>query len=111
MPIHSKTDGLKKWTAPQQAAIDSALQSTAVLAGAGSGKTDILVERILALLTRHSVALHEIVAITFTEKSGAELKHRLAARLPEALLQELALAPIGTFHSFFAKIVQEFGPV
>lgn len=92
-----------------------------VVAGAGSGKTRSLVERIATLVTRDGVRLGAIAAITFTEKAGAELRDRLRARFektardattPDALARALAAlddldqASIGTLHSFAQRILQ-----
>jgi len=54
-----------------------------VEAGAGTGKTTLLVERILSLLRGRRASLEEIVAITFTEKAAGELKVRLREVLEE----------------------------
>ena len=48
-----------------------------VTAGAGSGKTTVLVERYLKILRERDVKPREIVAITFTEKAAAEMKERI----------------------------------
>lgn len=50
-------------------------------AGAGSGKTRSLVERVRTLVLRDGVPLRHIAAVTFTEKAGAELRDRLRADL------------------------------
>src|SRR3989338_306922 len=71
------------WTEEQKKAIEAATETTAVLAGAGSGKTKVLIERILKLLQSDEADLSQIVAITYTEKAAAELKQRLAKALPE----------------------------
>ena len=100
--------------------IASDLDSTLfVEAGAGSGKTRALVDRIVALVGS-GVAMENIAAITFTEKAGAELRDRIRRRLqdPEtrvslgaeradtALLQ-LDGAAVGTLHSFAQRILSE----
>ncbi len=82
-----------------------------VEAGAGSGKTTALVERVLALLG-HGVAMENIAAITFTEKAADELKNRLRQRLshtgnhPEAL-DQLDGAAITTLHGFALRILSQ----
>src|SRR4051794_40181688 len=52
-----------------------------VNAGAGSGKTTALVQRILTLVLSDGVRLANIAAVTFTEKAGAELRDRLRVEL------------------------------
>ena len=83
-------------------------------AGAGSGKTSVLVDRVVNLV-RHGRTLAQIVAITFTEKAAGELRERIRAELsaaafPAALqqLRELDAAPIQTIHSFCAHLLHEY---
>ena len=93
-----------------------------VEAGAGSGKTRMLVERVQQLTLWDGVPMGEIAAVTFSEKAGAELRGRLRARLEraaghsgdetrraraEAALDELDTAAIGTLHSFAQRILSE----
>ena len=66
----------KKYTAAQQHAITSTNTSMAVIAGAGSGKTSVLVDRIAKLYEAQQKTEH-VLAITFTEKAAAEICHRL----------------------------------
>src|SRR3546814_17403872 len=54
-----------------------------VEAGAGSGKTTALVDRVVALVTTGTVELRHLAAITFTEKAGAELRARVRRQLEE----------------------------
>jgi len=56
-------------------------------AGAGTGKTTVLVSRILALVRTGRATLDRIVAITFTEKAAGELKLRLREGIEDALAQ------------------------
>lgn len=93
-----------------------------VEAGAGSGKTTALVDRIVSLVAA-GVELRGVAAITFTEKAGAELRDRLRTalerrslaagqtdvdrRLFAAALEQLDGAPIGTLHAFAQRLLQE----
>ncbi|MFN3420535.1 MAG: UvrD-helicase domain-containing protein, partial [Armatimonadota bacterium] len=93
-------------------------------AGPGSGKTRLLVAHYLDLLMRHGDwDVESVVAVTFTEKAAAEMKERISrvllrARkevpLPkwrdriEEILEHLPEAPIGTIHSFCARLLRKF---
>src|SRR5699024_10528754 len=76
---------------PDQAARDRIAHATGaalfVNAGAGSGKTRSLVNRIRHLVLHDGVALAHVAAVTFTEKAGAELRDRLRADLEKAWQQ------------------------
>ena len=93
----------------------------AVDAGAGTGKTTLLVSRLIALLLEKEASLGRIAAITFTEKAAAELSERLRSKLEEALavnptqkalilkaLEDMERAPISTIHSFCAALLREY---
>lgn len=79
-------------------------------AGAGSGKTSVIVSRVVNLV-RHGRRLAEIVAITFTEKAAGELRDRVRSELAQAGMQEalrdVDAAPIQTIHAFAANILRE----
>lgn len=73
-----------KWTKQQQQVID--LQGTAIFivsAAAGSGKTAVLVERIITMLTdeEHPVNVDELLIVTFTEAAAGEMKERTGVPL------------------------------
>src|SRR4030065_1248851 len=63
-------------------------ESYIVEAAAGTGKTTVLVTRIINLIKAGEARLEEIVAITFTEKAAAELKVKLRQELERALPKE-----------------------
>lgn len=69
----------REWTVEQRRVVDAWGKGCAVSAGAGSGKTSTLVEKCEELLRRDSEA--RFVAVSFTEKSAAELRTRLASKM------------------------------
>ncbi len=73
-----------------------------VLAGAGSGKTRVLTERIVNLIDE-GMRPQEILAITFTNKAAREMRERVRIRLGEVANSIF----IGTFHSLGLKIIRE----
>lgn len=85
-----------------------------VEAGAGTGKTRALVDRVEALVLEDGVAMENIATITFTDKAGAELRDRIRERfersadpLAVAATQQLDGAAVGTLHSFAQRILAE----
>lgn len=80
----------------QLAAITQGDGYALVLAGAGSGKTRVIVERIAHLVGERGVNAREILALTFTNKAAGEMRDRAARRLGRDRLDAWA----GTFHSF-----------
>ncbi|MDE2903076.1 MAG: UvrD-helicase domain-containing protein [Chloroflexota bacterium] len=107
-----------------RARIERALQETLfVEAGAGTGKTHQLVERMVNLIATGRVRGAGVAAITFTEKAAAELRDRVLERLEEesevkddlermkrcqAALEELDGAAIETIHAFAARVLSLF---
>ena len=98
------------FTAEQQAAIDRRTEPLFLHAGAGSGKTSVLVERFVRAVLDDEVPVDRILAITFTEKAAAELKGRIRARLLEAgerdRAREAEGAWISTIHGFCARLLR-----
>ena len=73
-----------------------------VLAGAGSGKTKVLTERIVNLIN-NGVSPYNILAITFTNKAAREMR----SRVENSTREEADKIFIGTFHSFGLKVLRE----
>lgn len=110
-------------TKSQQAAL-AIDKNISVTAGAGSGKTRILVDRFLKIALQQPALTKNIVAITFTEKAAAEMQERIAEEVNSRLLKEnlnpaerknlqyirdqLSSAHISTIHGFCMRILQEF---
>ena len=113
------------FTPQQRLAITTVDKNVAVSAGAGSGKTRVLVERFLYILRRslerkQHLGAGDILAITFTKKAAAEMKERVRRSMDKLLaedqlnqafwrqqLQELERAQITTIHSLCHRILKE----
>ncbi len=76
-----------------------------ILAGAGSGKTRVLVHRIAHILERGLAKPYQILAVTFTNKAAGEMR----ARLTELIGPQIEEAWIGTFHAMSARILRYEG--
>ena len=100
----SGQEGIKTVLNPnQQAAVNHGEGPLLITAGAGSGKTRTLTERIVHLLDS-GVPGEKIVAITFTNKAAEEIRDRVLSKLKSR--PDLALPFLGTFHSFGAKLLR-----
>ena len=76
----------KKWTDEQLKAIDTKNRNILVSAAAGSGKTAVLVERIINMITgENSTDIDRLVVVTFTKAAAAEMKARIRNRLDDML--------------------------
>ena len=99
MDITHIIDGLNE---PQREAVSAPLSNALVIAGAGSGKTRVLVHRIAWLVDIENVSPHGILAVTFTNKAAAELRART-----ESLLNVSARSMwVGTFHSLAHRLLR-----
>ena len=87
---------------PQAQAVSCASENLIVLAGAGSGKTRVLVHRIVWLISECGLFPHNIMAVTFTNKAARELKERINSLLPGASSSMM----VGTFHSVCHQILR-----
>lgn len=96
-------------TDEQRAIIDHPLEPLRVVAGAGTGKTATVVERLVTAIGR-GVDPEATLGITFTNKAAEELADRLRSRLP-ALSAEGREVEVNTYHGFALRILTEFGAV
>ena len=74
-----------------------------IVAGAGTGKTTVVTERIKWLITEKKVNPAEILALTFTDKAAREMEERVDRALPYGVVQMW----ISTFHSFGDRILRQ----
>ena len=84
-------------------------QPVRVVAGAGTGKTEVIARRYLHLLRQAALRPENILVLTFSEKAAAEMRARIARAVagPGYERLDLAAAPISTFHSFCARLLSE----
>lgn len=94
---------LDKLNPPQRAAVLHAQGPLLVLAGAGSGKTRVIVEKIAYLIESGRYSARRIAAITFTNKSAKEMRERVAKRLRGEVVNDITLC---TFHALGLKFLQ-----
>ena len=84
-----------------------------IIAAAGSGKTEVVSQRVASLLGE-GVGARSVVAFTFTERAAAELKSRIAQRVEERLgragLDQLTGLYVGTIHGYCFQLLQRHVP-
>lgn len=89
----------------QQLAVDTTEGPLLILAGAGSGKTTVLVNRVEHIISSHLATPWQVLAITFTNKAAGELRERLVSAIGEKANDIWAY----TFHSCCSRILRRFG--
>ncbi len=114
------SDKPREWTKSQKAAIDSRGRSLMISAGAGSGKTATLTERIVSLISdgESPADIGSILAVTFTNKAAGELRERITAAISRRIaddptdrhmlfqLSSVGGADICTIDSYYLKLVK-----
>jgi len=94
---------LKKLNKEQQEAVLHNTGPLLIVAGAGTGKTTVITQRIINLIKKESAKPEEILAVTFTEKAASEMEERVDRELDFGYVNLW----ISTFHSFCEKILRE----
>ncbi len=96
------TDLIDSLNDRQREAVSAPLQNMLILAGAGSGKTRVLVHRIAWLMRREQISAYSILAVTFTNKAAAEMRGRV-----EHITGSIAKGMwIGTFHGLAHRFLR-----
>lgn len=112
---------MPKWTKEQQSAIEDRKKNLLVSAAAGSGKTAVLVERIIQLILRDQVNIDEMLIVTFTQAAAGEMRERISRALLHELeandqngeylrsqINLLSRASISTLHAFCMDVVRRY---
>ena len=112
----------RKWTPEQRQSMEARGGSLLISAAAGSGKTAVLVERIIRLITDpdHRVDVDRLLVVTFTRAAAAEMRQRLSNALAKKMAEKpddlyyqrqqmlLPRAYISTVHGFCTRLLQEY---
>lgn len=100
------------YTAAQAEAIACLDEPLQIIACAGSGKTQVISQRVAAILGLPGVLPRNIIAFTFTEKAAAELKERILSILEAEGVETLGLAEmyVGTMHGYALDLLQRLVP-
>ena len=112
----------REWTDKQRQSIDARGGTLLVAAAAGSGKTAVLVERVMRLITdeQNHVDIRRLLIVTFTRAAATEMRSRLRAALAEKAAQDphnrlyqeqqmlLPQAHISTVHGFCADLLRQY---
>ena len=93
---------ITKLNLQQKEAVNKTKGPSIILAGAGSGKTRVLVSKVIFLIKKYKISPLNILMITFTNKAAKEMKNRINLQLET----EKKLGFIGTFHSMCARILR-----
>ena len=100
-----------KLTPAQEKGVKITDRDLCMVAGPGSGKTSVLVERFSNLITTRKATMNEILTLTFTEKAANEMKMRVANLFEQKGMekerQEIEFAFLSTIHSFCARFLRE----
>ncbi|MDQ0255168.1 ATP-dependent helicase/nuclease subunit A [Evansella vedderi] len=119
MKISPKPEGAT-WTDDQWKAIDASGNNILVAAAAGSGKTAVLVERIIRKIVEHQIDVDRLLIVTFTNAAAAEMRNRIGEAIEKQLTKSpaslhlrrqltlLNRANISTLHSFCMKVVRQY---
>lgn len=118
-----------KWTEAQQEAIEIRNKNVLVSAAAGSGKTAVLVERIMQLIIKDQVSLDKMLVVTFSNAAASEMREKVIKAISKAIkecaeeanggitdkeqflrtqLNLIHKANISTFHAFSMEIIRRY---
>ncbi len=112
---------MNSWTAQQLQAIEARDSNLLVAAAAGSGKTAVLVERIIGMICRDGISIDNLLIVTFTNAAAGEMRQKITAAILQQMetasgsnaehlrhqLQLIGRSSICTLHAFCTSIVRE----
>ena len=112
----TKNQSKVKYSQEQLAVLESEGKNIIVSASAGSGKTTVMIEKLIRHITQNNISVKELLVLTYTKAAAEEMKQKLVKALYEVAEQDekylsqiddVALADISTIHSFFQKLIKK----
>ena len=97
--------------------LNSEGKNVIVSASAGSGKTTVLIQKLIKLITEKNVSVKKLLVLTYTKASAEEMKQKLIDALYENAIEnpklleqidDVAVSDISTIHSFFQRLIKRY---
>ena len=98
-------DIVSELTEAQRAAVEHLGSPLLIVAGPGSGKTEVIARRVAWLVQNHHATWDHMLVTTFTKKAALELKDRIQRKLPSVNVE---LMQVSTMHSFCAELLRRY---
>lgn len=107
---------MSNFTPLQQKIIDSRDKNLIVSASAGSGKTTVMIERIVKLIAEDKIPISKFLVVTFTKASSSDMKNKLIKKLSEvkptpfilSQIDDIPISDISNLHSFCARLLKSY---
>lgn len=101
------------YTDAQKTFLDIKDKNVLISAGAGSGKTTTLTEKIIKIINEEHISIKDILVLTFTNAAANDIKEKIRKKMLEVNKKEeeildLDISDVGTFHSFFLKMIKDY---
>ena len=113
--IEDKPKATISWTPAQRTVLDTIGKNMLVSASAGSGKTTIMIEKIIKLICDFKVPITNFLIVTFTKASAQDMKQKLIEKLKESQdefvksqIQNVAISDISNLHSFCSRLISTY---
>lgn len=114
--MSEKQENVIVWTDDQRSAIETTGKNLLVSASAGSGKTTVMIQRIIHLMQKENLPISSFLVVTFTKASAQDMKQKLIEKLmkleqSENIAHQIELvetSDISNLHSFCSRLVQTY---
>ena len=105
-----------KWTDEQEIAIFDQGNNMLVSASAGSGKTTVMIQRIVETMLKEEIPVTNFLVVTFTKASATDMKNKLIKKLSEhsdnsfalSQIEEVGISDISNLHSFCSRLISTY---
>jgi len=102
---HTSSDILEGLNPAQKEAVESIEGPVRIMAGAGTGKTTVIIRRIANIIQKNKARPEEVLAVTFTRKAAGEMRSRLGSVLGDDVARRLT---VGNFHAISSEMLRRY---